>query len=497
MTAEPLLLYLLIISGYAGKNWLLAKDNRNLIYEQIFHGIHARDLKKPVGHPSKMGIEEEEDFFSLMECLGLAAWLGGGRSGSDEDFALIRDQVYLPEREGEFHDLPSARLANVALQTFTRRTDRESPGYAFIYKSFGEYLTARALVDAGERWCGDRAPRRLNLFAQDWLQLTGGARLTLDLLRFLVDEARLRAADPQEARDRVAAFTTVASYTLRYGFPAHSALATHKAAVDWRRRETFQRNAEETLYALIHAWAEAGYLFKVSRDRKIERHWDTRPINVECDWEAGPINVEWTSPRAAADMLARLRDQWSSDHLPRLILSRWNLSGADLRMIELHKADLCGVDLSGAELCGAGLVMAYLLRADLSGADLSQAGLGGADLRWSQLSRAQLFSANLYHAHLSGADLRGADLSGANMEGVDLREADLSGACLRGAYLLRARLNGACLSGADLRETDLSGADLFKAISLERGQLDVAYGDSATRLPHGMRMPAPWLEMDC
>jgi len=148
MTTEPLLLYLLIISGYAGEDWKLAKENRNRVYQRIFQGIHERDLKKPVGHTSKMGVEREADFFALMECLGLAAWLGGGRSGSDEDFALIRDETYLPERAGEFRDLASAKLDNVALQTFTHRNDREKPGYAFIHKSFGEYLTGRALVEA-------------------------------------------------------------------------------------------------------------------------------------------------------------------------------------------------------------------------------------------------------------------------------------------------------------------------------------------------------------
>ncbi len=372
MTGEPLLLYLLIISGYAGKEWHLAKENRNRIYERIFDGIHERDLKKPVGHPAKMGIEARDDFFALMECLGLAAWLGDGRSGSDEDFALVRDEVYLPERKGDFCDMPSAKLDNVTLQTFTHRDDREKPGYAFIHKSFGEYLTARALVDAGERWCGERAPSRLNLFAEDWLQLTGDARLTTDILRFLVDEARLRSGEPDKARRRITALSTIASHTLAHGFPAHGKLVTDKRHADWRRREIFQRNAEEALYALIHAWAEVGYPFELKDDGSIER-----------DWDPGPINVAWTTRRTAAGMLARLGDQWSDGAVARQLFQRWNLMGADLSRADLRGANLFGAKLSWAKLERANLIGAKLREVDLHGANLH-----GADLRGLRLASA-------------------------------------------------------------------------------------------------------------
>ncbi len=508
MTVEPLLLYLLIISGYAGKEWHLAKENRNRIYERIFEGIHERDLKKPVGHPAKMGIEDKKDFLALMECLGLAAWLGGGRSGSDEDFALVRDEVYLPERKGDFCDMPSAKLDNVALQTFTHRDDREKPGYAFIHKSFGEYLTARALVDAGERWCGARAPSRLNLFAEDWLQLTGDARLTTDILRFLIDEARLRSGEPAKARRRITALSTIASHTLAHGFPAHGKLVTDKRHADWRRREIFQRNAEESLYALIHAWAEAGYPFEVKDDGSIER-----------DWDPGSINVAWTTKRAAADMLARLGDQWSDGTVARQLFQCWDLSEANLGRADLSGANLFGANLSGANLFGATLRGANLSEADLSGADLSEANLRGATLRGAtlsgaDLSGADLSGANLFGANLSGANLSEANLSEADLSGADLSEANLRGATLRGATLSGADLSGADLSGADLFGANLSGANLSEAkcsrfnidsarlhfakcsgaIDLSQEQIDKALGNSETELPKGMTHPPHWLE---
>ncbi|MGI9505172.1 MAG: NACHT domain-containing protein, partial [Geminicoccaceae bacterium] len=333
MTTEPLLLYLLIISGYAGEDWKLAKENRNRVYQRIFQGIHERDLKKPVGHPSKMGIERAGDFFALMECLGLAAWLGGGRSGSDEDFALIRDETYLPERAGEFRDLASAKLDNVALQTFTHRNDREKPGYAFIHKSFGEYLTGRALVEASAKWCEDYGKRnRWDQFAEDWLRLAGGAHLTPEILAFIVDEVRLRPqrrlvdeAEMKTSRRLVGYLGEAVTLTLRDGFPAHGELPRHSKS-HWRLREAWQRNAEEALYALLHAWARVAYpIGLIGNDRDEE------------GWSPGPIAMAWpdSTVTPARAMIARLRDQWGIGSILNALFARWSFPGQHFGIIDL------------------------------------------------------------------------------------------------------------------------------------------------------------------
>lgn len=88
-----------------------------------------------------------------------------------------------------------------------------------------------------------------------------------------------------------------------------------------------------------------------------------------------------------------------------------------------------------------------------------------------------------------GRDLRGADLIGVRMRRVDLRCASLRGALLLGADLRGADLRGADLTGADLRGADLRGADLRHALFLTSGQLRVARGSSATRLPAGLAWP--------
>ena len=144
LNAEPLLLHLLIISGYTGEKWRKPRTP-NVVYASILCDIYKRDKNKPHRAASKL---DERDFFTLQECLGLAAWRGNGRTLSDADYAAIRDlhgsaQLY------KFKDFQAAELPNVALQSFTRRDLGGSEGYEFIHKSFGEYLAARGLLEAG------------------------------------------------------------------------------------------------------------------------------------------------------------------------------------------------------------------------------------------------------------------------------------------------------------------------------------------------------------
>ena len=73
-----------------------------------------------------------------------------------------------------------------------------------------------------------------------------------------------------------------------------------------------------------------------------------------------------------------------------------DLSGADLRGVQINEANLSGANLRGANLEGA-----KLKNANLAGADLTQANLVNTELVGIDLSRA-----NLTEADLSGSRLR-------------------------------------------------------------------------------------------
>jgi uncharacterized protein YjbI with pentapeptide repeats len=109
---------------------------------------------------------------------------------------------------------------------------------------------------------------------------------------------------------------------------------------------------------------------------------------------------------------------------------------------------------------------------DLSRTNLRSAGcldmadLSGANLREVDLGKTYMFGILLTNADLFGANLKGADLSRVNLEGADLTDADLSRADLEGANLRNARLTGANLSKANLAEAKVT-TELSKAQSIE------------------------------
>jgi uncharacterized protein YjbI with pentapeptide repeats len=152
--------------------------------------------------------------------------------------------------------------------------------------------------------------------------------------------------------------------------------------------------------------------------------------------------------------------QYWAENGRKASLARFDLSEADLQLVDLDgvklglanlsKANLHRASLKGADLRLANLNRANLSKAKLSGADLSGANLRAADLSRANLSGADLSGANLREANLSEADLSGANLSEADLNEADLDEADLSGADLWAVDLREAKLNGAKLIGADL-----------------------------------------------
>src|SRR6266536_375289 len=95
------------------------------------------------------------------------------------------------------------------------------------------------------------------------------------------------------------------------------------------------------------------------------------------------------------------------------------------------------LDVSGQDLRGIDL-----MNCNLEGADLSQARVCEADLRGAKLERATLY----------GASLGRADLRGALLDKTDLRGADLSWACLGGANTCERTRSHLRRRGAIFRE---------------------------------------------
>ncbi len=90
--------------------------------------------------------------------------------------------------------------------------------------------------------------------------------------------------------------------------------------------------------------------------------------------------------------------------------------------------------------------------------------------------------------------MRRSDFIGAKLKGADLAGSDLRGALLIAADLRGADMRVTDLIGADLRDADLRGADLTGCIFLTQVQVNAAKGNSSTKLPSYLMIPAHWVE---
>lgn len=158
----------------------------------------------------------------------------------------------------------------------------------------------------------------------------------------------------------------------------------------------------------------------------------------------------------------------SGKNMRDIDLSHFDLTGANLKSAKLIMADLGNTTLKKASLKEALLRGADLTEADLRGADLSNADLSQANLRRLDLSKINLQGADLDFAKLDEANLKGLDLRGCRMREASFNNADLSRANLsevqaNGSSFLAANFSRANLSGASLRRTSLERANLLGA----------------------------------
>jgi hypothetical protein len=170
-----------------------------------------------------------------------------------------------------------------------------------------------------------------------------------------------------------------------------------------------------------------------------------------------------------------------SDHLIRL-------AGVDLSGLDLRGLNLAHADLSGANLRGCDLTDARLSDADLSGADLTDAVLRGVYADNATFIDAILVRADFrkserdlyYGTHLMGANFDGADLTDACFVGAELGAARFAEARVRGADFRSARMDARTeLNGAGFDVGALDGVEWAETPAAEDGD----------RVTVGARMP--------
>ncbi|MFB2918534.1 MULTISPECIES: pentapeptide repeat-containing protein [Aerosakkonema] len=435
ITVQPLLNYLVALSIERGKLQFTEDTNLNQIYGDLLEAVYERGYEKH-GHRVIEGIKKEE-FIGILEEIALACWHGDGRTTTVKEIENHCDnsgvRQILDRFQQSFQENCKASITRLLTAFYFRESGdlrQSEKTFEFTHKSFGEYLTAKRIVQ-GVQLIHEELEERQKNFRKgwdertalvNWATLCGLSALDEYLFKFICDEMRLQ--NPVDVANWQKTLCRLIEFMLVNGMPMEGL----KNRPNFQEEMRQARNAEEALLVVLNACARV-----------------TEEIS----------EIKWSSPEAFGTWISRLQGQRTDFESVLLLLKC--LSFFDLRECVLLRKDLYWANLEGANLEGANLVAAKLR---------------GTNLREANLLRANLRGANLREANLEGANLREANLGGANLELANLGGANLEGANLGGANLELAYFGGANLEGANLRNTILEGEDITKITQISNQHSD-------------------------
>lgn len=492
ITRQPLLGYLLALSYCRGKLNFSSEVNLNQIYYDLVEAVYERGYENGRKHISVQGMRKN-DFFQMLEEIGLAAWHGDGRTTT---VAEIESQCRAGGLEHQlkiFKDGARHGITRLLAAFFFRQHGERTlgdPTFVFTHKSFGEYLAARRLVHAIEEMVEERE-RRIDKGGNKgwnevdalyhWIRWCGPTALTPYIYKFLVSEISLYNLDVVEKWQMH--LSELFSYNLNNCMPMEMVqLPSFQQAL-------FQsRNAEESLLASLNACAQ--------RTNKISE-LNPESKNTIGTWikRIQPQRVDLNSC-LALKCLSWLDLKDSVFHSADLMNS--NLSNSDLRRsigigVDFSKAILDKANLSDAYFCSSKFNESSLVGCDLRNSNLDRSNLIGVDLNNANITKASLSKCNLTNANLSNsnctevkftnsiltyAKMVNVNLSKANLEGVIMIHANLSKTDAARAFFLNAMAENANFSECNLSSANFKNANIkfvnFSYANFTRADLRLA-----------------------
>ncbi len=429
LTAEPLLIYLVVISFESGKIDFTASVTLNEVYHVMIRHVWERGYEDH-RHRSVEELELEfSDFEKVMEEIAIAAWHGNGRKAG---ITAIKNRCTgkLKSRLEKFSEKAEKGILRLLTAFYFRKAaytaeDGEDV-FEFTHKSFGEFLVARHLIRKLETMIrlikqhdtseDEEYGWNLAQAWKHWIELTGATALDDYIYSFFRREVerKNKEADIAEWQQIIIRLMT---YAIAHGMPMQE-LPRERFSEENRKA----RNAEETMLSVHYACA-------------------VLTENVG--------KIKWPHEMAAGEWLSHLQPQrkggWNS-------ISYQCLGYLDFSSQRLDIHDLYGANFENSFFQNSSFYYGCLVKANLRKTNFKD-----AMLFWANLERANLEGARLRGARLEWANLKRANLEGANLEGANLERANLEGARLRGARLEWANLKRANLEGARLEGTLLEG----------------------------------------
>ncbi len=205
ITTQPLLNYLVALSFESGTLQFTADTNLNQIYADLLNAVYKRGYEKH-GYRLTEGIEKHE-FVGILEEIALACWHGNGRTTTVKEIEAHCDnsgaKQILQRFQNSFRENSRASITRLLTAFYFRESGylRESEKtFEFTHKSFGEYLTAKRIVEEVREIYEALEERKHNYrkgcSERDalvrWASICGASAMDKYLFRFVCDEMRLQ-----------------------------------------------------------------------------------------------------------------------------------------------------------------------------------------------------------------------------------------------------------------------------------------------------------------
>jgi hypothetical protein len=380
ITAQPLLNYLVALSLRRGKLEFSKGTNLNAVYADLLTAIYERGWAE-YQHSAIQGIEEG-DFVRILEEIALAAWHGSGRTTTVRDIKRHCEnsnlKSLLQRFQDGFQDDSKASITRLLTAFYFRQSGHDETGdrtFEFTHKSFGEYLTARRIVQEVQYLHRKLEDRHKNSYEDwdersalhRWALVCGPSAMDEYLFSFVLDEMRLNyQQNPDYTASLQKSLCDLMSFMLQDGMPMER--ITPRPNFSEERRQA--RNSEEALLAVLNACARTNEIIS---------------------------NIKFLNRDSFGNWILTLQKQRTG---AKNVLALKCLSYLNLHECILDMKDFYGANLHKTDLTNAHFYCANLARANLAGANLAGANLQGANLQGARLERA-----NLQEADLEGANL--------------------------------------------------------------------------------------------
>lgn len=359
LTSEPILIFLLFLSGeFDEVHTDLETPNTRELYEKILSKIRSRPWGV-VEHPATRGLDDDGYYF-LLECLGISAWISGGRIGDVQNFEIVRSLLLPPNLDQSLLTRPAAQLENIATSFFTKAND----GYEFVHKSFSDFLTARGFVRFFTGTVVENFQKNGPLLALNkLLQIFSRTAITGDILQFISDT--ISEFPKEKTTELLDCYESILIFSITSG----AGLDAFGDDRSLREAQKISATCDLSLKAVHHAL----------RTHLKSTYCETRSFKIP--WEKSPIDT--------TSWIQSLRNV-SDDEFVFSIMSGLNIPRMSISNVNCQQANFNGSDLSGSNIHFCNFDTSDFRYCDLRNADLKGSNFSGSNFEWANFLDADL-----------------------------------------------------------------------------------------------------------